>query len=71
MRWIMRCLTAVCSLLLLVQPALAQEPVQSSEAARQAIMQALQSDIRPAADKARDDERQPSTSEPGRDSRRC
>ena len=55
----MRLISTLGSLLLLSSAALAQPAVQSSDAARQAIEAALQSDIRPAADKARDAERKP------------
>src|SRR5690606_6421190 len=55
----MRLIPACVSLLLIWQPALAQEPLQSSAAARQAIETAMQSAIRPETDKARDTERKP------------
>src|SRR5687767_12257013 len=55
----MRFISAFCSLLLLSQAAVAQAPIQSSEATRQAIQSAMQSDMRPADDKARDNERKP------------
>lgn len=55
----MRLIPAFVSLLLITQPALAQESVQSSAAGRQAIETAMQSAIRPEADKARDAERKP------------
>lgn len=55
----MRLTSALCALLLFTQPAGAQQQIQSSEATRQAIAAAMQSDIRPEEDKARDNERKP------------
>jgi predicted methyltransferase len=55
----MRFVSALCSVLLLSQAAIAQAPIQSSEATREAIQSAMQSDIRLAEDKARDNERKP------------
>ena len=56
----MRLIPVLCSLLLLIQPAMAQEePIQSSAATRQAIQAAMASAIRSAEDKARDNERKP------------
>jgi predicted methyltransferase len=55
----MRFVSALCSVLLLSQAAIAQAPIQSSEATREAIQSAMQSDVRLAVDKARDNERKP------------
>ncbi len=55
----MRLVPVLCSLLLLSQTAISQTQVQSSALAREAIQTAMQSDIRPAPDKARDNERKP------------
>jgi predicted methyltransferase len=55
----MRLKPLLCTLLLLMPPVMAQDVVQSSTATQQAIRAAMQSEIRPAADKARDDERKP------------
>jgi predicted methyltransferase len=51
--------SVLCSLLLWLPPVLAQDQIQSSSAAQDAIRAAIASDIRPAEDKARDGERHP------------